>query len=105
MNHTRITYLPITHHVTRDGPHSLYTRVRITATPYMDRIGELLEWNDEKGYKVNISNNDIAGFAHNQICTEAWIPVGDMEPLDKGLNSPFECDIDGLNRYLDSLEG
>ena len=104
MNHTRITYLPITGHAPHSGPYSLYTRVRVITAPYTDRVGELLEWNDEKGYKVNISNNDIAGFAHNQIFTEAWIPVGNMEPLDKGLNSPFECDIDSLNRYLDTLE-
>jgi len=104
MNHTQITYLPITQHAPYNGPYSLYTRVRMITESYKDRIGELLEWDDEKGYKVNISNNDVAGFAHNQIFTEAWIPVGNMEPLDKGLNSPFECDIDSLNRYLDSLE-
>jgi hypothetical protein len=104
MEHTRIIYLPITIHSEYKGPYSLYTRVRIISNTYKDRVGELLEWDDEKGYRVNISNNDIAGFAHNQIFTEAWIPATEMEQLDKGLNSPFECDIDSLNRYLDSLE-
>jgi hypothetical protein len=53
---------------------------------------------------VNVSNNDVAGFAHNQIFTEEWISANDLQPLDKGLNSPFECDIVSLNCYLDSLE-
>lgn len=104
MDHTRITYLPITKHAPHDGPYSLYTRVRIITGSYKERIGELLEWNDETGYRVNVSNNDVAGFAHNQIFTEAWIAVKDLEPLDKGLNSPFECDIGSLNCYLESLE-
>ena len=104
MDHTRITYLPITKHAAHDGPYSLYTRVRITIDPYKDRIGELLEWNEETGYRVNVSNNDVAGFAHNQIFTEAWISDKDLEPLDKGLNSPFECNIGSLNCYLESLE-
>ena len=104
MEHTNITYLPITYHAPYAGPYSLYTRVEILQEPYTGRIGELLEWNDEKGYRVNISNNDIAGFAHNQIFTEAWIPVIEIKPLDKGLNSPFECDIKGLNLYLHTLE-
>jgi capsular polysaccharide biosynthesis protein len=104
MDHTRITYLPITKHSAYDGPYSLYTRVRIITGPYKDRIGELLEWKDGQGYRVNVSNNDIAGFAHNQIFTEVWISDTDLDPLDKGLNSPFECDIHSLNCYLDSLE-
>ena len=104
MDHTRITYLPITTHSAYNGPYSLYTRVRITTGPYKERIGELLEWNDEKGYRVNVSNNDVAGFAHNQIFTEEWISANDLQPLDKGLNSPFECDIVSLNCYLDALE-
>jgi capsular polysaccharide biosynthesis protein len=104
MDHTRITYLPITTHSAYNGPYSLYTRVRIIVGAYKDRIGELLEWNDEKGYRVNVSNNDVAGFAHNQIFTEVWITDKDLEPLDKGLNSPFECDIVSLNCYLDTLE-
>jgi len=104
MDHTRITYLPITTHSAYNGPYSLYTRVRIVAGPYRDRIGELLEWNDETGYRVNVSNNDVAGFAHNQIFTEVWISANNLDPLDKGLNSPFECDIGSLNCYLDTLE-
>jgi len=104
MDHTQITYLPITKHAAYDGPYSLYTRVRAISGPYKDRIGELLEWSDEQGYRVNVSNNDIAGFAHNQIFTEVWISVKDLEPLDRGLNSPFECDIASLNCYLDGLE-
>jgi hypothetical protein len=103
MDHTRITYLPITSHVPFRGPYSLYTRAIIRRSPYKDQIGELLEWDDERGYKLAISNNDVAGFAHSQLFTEDWFQPSDLEALDKGLNSPFICDIAGLNQYLLSL--
>lgn len=99
MAHTDITYLPITKHSSYEGLYSLYTRVKIQN----GRIGEITEWNAEKGYRVNVSNNDVAGFALNGVFEDAWFQPSELEPLDKGLNSPFICDIDGLNQYLCSI--
>ena len=95
MDHTDITYLEIATHAPYGGPFSLYTRVRT----HDGRIGEIDSFDGTK-YGVKMSKNNVAGFAAGVVFPiEHFLPT-ELTALDKGLNSPFECDIKKLEEYL-----
>lgn len=98
MNHTNIQYLSITSHAMHNGPWPLYTRVKIKKSGL---IGEICEWIDsDQKYVVNVSNNDVAGFAFDKEFAKKTFMPAELEPLDNGLNSPFVCDLNQLEKYL-----
>ncbi len=97
MNHTKITYLPITKHAPFEGPWPLYTRVRIK-----EQIGEITEWLGSQ-YSINVATKPIAGFSLTDTFREVIADPEELEPIDGGLNSPFICDINGLRTYLESI--
>lgn len=102
MNHTNVSYLPITDLYPHEGPYSLYVRVEVLdpSSLYYGKIGEIEDYADGM-YNVKVSNNDVAGFFHNAEFPLVRFLPEDLKPLDKGLNSPFQCDLRRLTDYLD----
>jgi hypothetical protein len=99
MDHTKITYLPITAHSPFEGPWPLYVRVKVKDTGL---IGETEEWC--KGvYKIKIAEKPVAGFSLSDTFIIKSYSPDELEPLDGGLNSPFICDIESLRIHLESL--
>jgi hypothetical protein len=96
MDHTQITYLPVTSLAPHEGPWPLYVRVLIKVSGL---IGEIAGWVDGK-YSVKVSNNDVAGFELDANFKEGCYAPDELEPLDGGLNSPFVCDLNVLEKYL-----
>jgi len=72
----------------------LFCRVKIIAS---GKIGEIIEYDNVLNkYKVNLSNNDIAGFNNDFIYDTAWYIMSDFILLDEGLNSPYLVNIDSM---------
>jgi hypothetical protein len=99
MNHTRITYLPITKHSPFNGPWPLYTRCKIKAT---NQIGEIMDWHTTY-YSLQVAEKPVAGFSLNDTFITVNATPEELEPLDGGLNSPFICDIESLRKHLESI--
>ena len=67
-----------------ENTHSIYSRVKIKdiKSKYFNKIGEIIDVENNK-YKINISNNDIAGF-NNKVKFESIICTKyDFDILDK----------------------
>lgn len=94
MNHTYVSYIKCTTHISSEGKYTLYTRVK-----YKDIIGEIEDYSSGY-YKVKVSNNDVAGFSQDFIMDTIEVHEDMLVPLDKGLNSPFECDLETIKQYL-----
>ena len=94
MDHTRITYLPIATHTSHDGPYSLYTRVQVQG-----RVGEIESFDGER-YSVKMSVGKVAGFDNVTAYPIECYKPEELMPLDKGLNSPFVCDIKALQEFI-----
>jgi len=106
MDHTDITYFNDCQHEALDMLNSvnpvnpvdqitLYTRVQVTnpESYYIGRIGEVIEYSDLLDmYKVNISNNDVAGFNSNATFEIGMFKHHELKRLDNGLNSPYVVD-------------
>jgi hypothetical protein len=72
---------------------------------YTDKIGEIIEYDSILNkYKVNISNNDIAGFNNDFIYDTEWFTPNDFILLDEGLNSPYLINIDSILGLILSIE-
>jgi len=104
MNHTQVTYLYNCIHVPSKGKYTLYTRVKIvdTHSKYFNQIGEI-ENIDNKIYTITISRNDVAGFSQDFKMEVIEIAEEFLEPLDRGLNSPFICDLNPIEEYLNTV--
>jgi len=107
MDHTRCNYANITYHSPYEGPYPLYTRIKVTdiTSPYHGKIGEI-ESHDATNnvYSIKMSNNDVAGFAQDNVFELADFSYSQFETLDNGLNSPFLCDINGLRALAEYLD-
>jgi hypothetical protein len=84
----------------------LFCRVKMILTgKYTDKIGEIIEYDSILNkYKVNISNNDIAGFNNDFIYDTEWFTPNDFILLDEGLNSPYLINIDSILGLILSIE-
>ena len=104
MNHTQVTYLYNCIHVPSKGKYTLYTRVKIvdTHSKYFNQIGEI-ENIDNEIYTITISRNDVAGFSQDFKMEVIKITEEFLEPLDGGLNSPFICDLNTIEEYLNTV--
>ena len=99
MNDT--AYSDSSSHSEKDKKITLCSRVRIKSGKYAGLIGEVE--NNDTLIKVKLSSNDIAGFSQDfQLETHDFLE-NDVEAIDKGLNSPFICDIDKIESDLKSL--
>jgi hypothetical protein len=47
-----------------------------------------------------MSNNDVAGFSQNFMMNIVEAHEDELVPLDNGLNSPFQCDLEIIKPYL-----
>jgi hypothetical protein len=98
MEHTDITYFNDVKTYKQDNEIPLFCRVKIiTSGNYIDKIGEIFEYNSMTNkYKINISNNDCAGFNNEIEFDSNWFFNSEFELLDNGLNSPYIIDIEKL---------
>jgi hypothetical protein len=78
----------------------LYCRAVITNSnsEHCNKIGEIVEYDEtiEKCYKINLSNNDVAGFNKETYFIQCSFGLNEFTLLDNGLNSPFVVDIPKL---------
>ncbi len=101
MNHTAIHYLECTELASYEGPFSLYTRVQHVQT---EKVGEVQSWNSEKGLsKVAWSEKAVAGFSQTTDVFETEEFPIQLRALDKGLNSPFVCDLQNLRIWCEEF--
>ncbi len=99
MNHTAIQYLDCTTLAMYEGPFSPYTRVQHIQS---GKIGEVQDWNSETRLsKVAWSEKAVAGFSQNMDMFETEESPSQLQALDKGLNSPFECDLQNLRIWCE----
>lgn len=94
MDHTNVSYIDCCKHIPSGGKYTLYTRVK-----YNNSIGEIEEYNNNI-YKVKMSNNDVAGFSQDFHMKHIDVEESLLEAIDKGLNSPFVCDLEKVLQYL-----
>lgn len=65
------------------------------------KIGEIIEYDESTGnYLLNISKNDVAGFNNSIEFDKKWSSIDEFDLLDKGLNSPYQVDIDELLKLI-----
>jgi hypothetical protein len=94
MTHTYVTFIGASKHIHSGGKYTLYTRVK-----YKGVVGEI-EYYKNGLYSVKISNNDVAGFSQDFKMDTIELHEEELEPIDKGLNSPFECDLENILHFL-----
>jgi hypothetical protein len=104
MNHTNILYSESTSHYEKDVKFQLYTRVKVinATNDYYGLIGEV-ESRNGSVYSVRLSSNDIAGFSQDFPLDLKGFYESDLEGVDKGLNSPYVCDLVQLENDLKAL--
>ncbi len=96
MDHCRVEYLNFCSLAAHDGPFSMYTRVK---TP--DGVGEIeLFDSTNRCYTVKLARGAVAGFALGAEYDMQEYAANLLEPLDRGLNSPFVCDLTKLQEWL-----
>lgn len=94
MDHTNVSYINCTSLIKSGGKYTLYTRVK-----YNNMIGEIEAYNNGI-YTIKLSSNDVAGFSQDFKMSTIDVSENDLIPLDGGLNSPFECDLEKIKQYL-----
>jgi capsular polysaccharide biosynthesis protein len=94
MENTNFSYFYDVETVKNDNDIPLYCRVRINNIKYKNLIGEIVSYdNITKKYKINISNNDVAGFNNDiNFITDMFLK-DEFSLLDYGLNSPYIVNI------------
>jgi hypothetical protein len=96
MDHTTPIYSRSATHAPYTGNFPLYSRVKITnpTHPNTGQIGEV-ETIDitTSQIQLSISSNDVAGFSQDFQLKTVWVNQADVEALDLGLNSPYQCDL------------
>lgn len=105
MESSSITYFNDIQTYTENNLIPLYCRAKIVNkdSKYVNKIGEIIEYVDEK-YKLNISNNDIAGFNNLINYETANFEKKELELLDNGLNSPYFVNIDNLYNLVCTIK-
>jgi hypothetical protein len=101
MDHTQISYLDICSLAPYDGEFPLYTRVEINNDlhPYNKKIGEVYGGSGDE-CEIHVSREAVAGFTYGSDLDIIHVRTELLRSLDRGLNSPFVCSIEGLRGYL-----
>lgn len=104
MDHTRILYSDCSIHAPAEQKFLLFSRVRITnpESPLHGRIGEV-EGVSGSTYALRLSSNDVAGFSQDFPMDTVYVDESELDAVDKGLNSPFLCDLSKLEADLKTL--
>lgn len=96
MDHCQTDYLNCCSLAVHEGPFPLYVRVK---TP--DGVGEIESFHpDTQKYTVKLAGGVVAGFALGGEFESREYNADLLEPLDRGLNSPFVCDLEKLREWL-----
>lgn len=99
MEHTQIQYFNdvITYKEHQDMV-PLYTRIK---TIENGKIGEIIGYEKSNNvYRVNMSNNDVAGFNNDGVFQTVTLNRHEFLLLDNGLNSPYIVDIEKLIKLV-----
>lgn len=101
MDHTQILYSECASHILSVQKYKLYSRVKVVncESENYGRIGEVEEYANDK-YSVSLSSNDVAGFSQDFSFQKITFLENELEAVDNGLNSPFQVDIQMLERDL-----
>lgn len=99
MNHTNILYSHTGELYPYEGLFPLYSRVKIKTS---GKIGEVEEYKENQ-VRLTLSSNDVAGFSQDFPMESIWISQEDCEAVDSGLNSPFQIQVDQLEKDLNRL--
>lgn len=104
MDHTNILYSDSTKHLTTNHKFLLFSRVRVVneESSFFGKVGEV-EGTNGGLYTVRLSSNDVAGFSQDFPMECTTFQELELEAVDKGLNSPFVCDIQILEQDLKNL--
>jgi len=94
IGHTNVVFIGGSKLIPSGGKYTLYTRVK-----YQGIVGEIEDYNNGK-YTIKLSNNDVAGFSQDFNMENIIANEDELEPLDKGLNSPFECDLENILHFI-----
>jgi len=89
MEHTNIQYVYDTKVESEPERYPLYIRVKELIE---GRVGEIVKV-EPNGYWVQLSKNDVAGFNNSIEFEKAFFTQEQLQPLDKGLNSPYWVNI------------
>jgi hypothetical protein len=105
MNHTTLVISQCSSHVPSPGAFRLYSRVRVTepSHKFSGCVGEVEGFPENGSVLVSLSSNDIAGFSQDFPLRKVAIAEKDLVAVDKGLNSPFICDISELETLVKNL--
>ena len=101
MDHTQSTYLHSTTHIPSPLLYTLYTRVKVVnlESPVYGHVGEIEE-HLRGAYCVRMSSNDVAGFSQDFTMEARVLHEWELEPLDRGLNSPYHCKLAEVEAHL-----
>ena len=102
LDNTDIQYFNDTEVVKKDGSkYSNYIRVKIINEQllYYNKIGEIIDFENNL-YKIALSNNDVAGFNNKIKFKQILFEEKDFITIDKGLNSPYNFNIENLKYSL-----
>lgn len=104
MDHTNILYSNCSNHVSTEKEFLLFSRVRVVnpESPSFGKVGEV-EGYDETNYIVRLSSNDVAGFSQDFPMECISFQGSELVAIDKGLNSPFTCNLEILEEDLKNL--
>jgi hypothetical protein len=104
MDHTNIVYSDCSKHISTEKEFLLFSRVRVVnpESPSYGKVGEVEGYTDTQ-YTVRLSSNDVAGFSQDFPMECLSFRGRDLIAVDKGLNSPFECNLVSLEEDLKNL--
>jgi hypothetical protein len=97
MENTNISYFYDVSTFKEENEIPLYCRAIINSVKHKNKIGEIIDYDlNKKKYKINISNNDVAGFNNDTNFDSELFFENEFELLDNGLNSPYIVNIPKL---------
>ena len=107
MDHTDLLISECSTHSPYPGKIPLYSRVKITKPGHSMNgcIGEVHRILSPQKMTVQLSSNDVAGFSQDFPMLEEFFEVSEVQPLDKGLNSPYTIDLTVVQQNLKQMLG
>lgn len=105
MDHTCLTISECSTHSPYVGKIPLYSRVKITKPGHSMNgcVGEVNKILTPTKVTLQLSSNDVAGFSQDFPMLEEIFEESEIQPLDKGLNSPYTIDLTIVEQNLKQL--
>jgi hypothetical protein len=107
MEHTDLLISECSTHSPYPGKIPLYSRVKVNKPGHSLNgcIGEVNRILTPTMVTVQLSSNDVAGFSQDFPMSEEIFEDTEVQPLDKGLNSPYTIDLTIVEQNLKQLLG